>query len=95
MTAGEFLSQQRRHWAIENELHWMLDICFHEDDAHVRLGHAAVILNMFRKLCMQLLKSDHSVKGSMRSKRLRCAWDISYALSVLSGPVLSPIPASS
>lgn len=83
MTAKEFLSMQRRHWAIENNLHWTLDVCFHEDNAHIRLGYAAVILNMFRKLCMQLLKADTSFKGSMQSKRLRCAWDISYALSVL------------
>ena len=93
MTAKEFLSKQRRHWAIENALHWVLDVCFHEDDAHLRLGHAAVILNMFRKLCMQLLKADLSFKGSMPSKRLRCAWDLSYALSVLSAlsdPPLCP-----
>ncbi len=73
----------QKHRRIENNLHWMLDVVFHEDDAHVRLGHAAVILNMFRKLCLQLLKSDTSVKGSIQSKRLRCAWDFNFALSVI------------
>ena len=83
LNATEMLHLQRKHWRIENNLHWMLDVVFHEDNAHVRLGHAAVILNMFRKLCLQLLKSDTSVKGSIQSKRLRCAWDFNFALSVV------------
>lgn len=83
LTAKEFLTMQRSHWAIENNLHWSLDMQFHEDDAHVRMGHAAVVLNMLRKLVMQMLKADTSVKGSMVSKRLRCCWRFDYALSVL------------
>lgn len=82
LTAKQFLAMQRSHWAIENNLHWTLDVCFNEDDAHVRFGHAAVILNIIRKLCLQLLKSNTS-KGSIKSKRLRCAWNFNYALSVL------------
>ena len=76
---------QRSHWAIENNLHWTLDVLFKEDDAHIRIGHAAVILNMFRKLALQMLKHDTTVQGSMTSKRLRCAWDFKYALQVVMG----------
>ena len=83
LTANEFLNMQRSHWAIENSLHWVLDVTFHEDSANIHLDNAAVVLNMFRKLVMQLLKADTSVKGSMKSKLLRCAWDFPYALSVL------------
>ena len=83
MTADRFLSLQRKHWAIENNLHWCLDCCFREDDMHVRMGHAAVIINMLRKLCMQMLKADSSVKDSLAGKRQRCAWSFDYALSVV------------
>ena len=83
MTAKEFMNAKRKHWAIENNLHWMLDVCFKEDYAHIRIGNAAVVLNMFRKLAFQLLKSDTSVKGSMQAKRQRCAWDFNYALTVI------------
>ena len=83
MTADRFLSLQRKHWAIENNLHWCLDCCFHEDDMHVRMGHAAVVINMLRKLCMQMLKADSSVKDSLAGKRQRCAWSFDYALSVV------------
>lgn len=84
MTAERFLMLQRKHWKIENNLHWSLDCSFHEDDMHVRMGHAAVIINMFRKLCMQMLKADTSVKDSLKGKRQRCAWSFDYAMDVVS-----------
>jgi predicted transposase YbfD/YdcC len=83
MTAERFLTLQRKHWKIENNLHWSLDCSFHEDDMHVRMGHAAVIINMFRKLCMQMLKADTSVKDSLKGKRQRCAWSFDYAMNVV------------
>lgn len=89
MTAERFLTLQRKHWAIENKLHWCLDCCFHEDDMHVRLGHAAVVINALRKLCMQMLKADTSVKDSLAGKRQRCAWSFDYALSVASSFALT------
>lgn len=87
ISAERLLQLQRAHWAIENNLHWMLDVTFAEDDAHVRLGHAAVVLNILRKMALHLLKSDSSVKGSIASKRLRCAWDFSFALRLIAGLV--------
>ena len=89
MTAERFLQMQRKHWAIENNLHWCLDCCFHEDDRHVRLGHAAVVINALRKLCMQMLKADTSVKDSLAGKRQRCAWSFDYAMSVAAGYAIS------
>ncbi len=83
MTAERFLTLQRKHWKIENNLHWCLDCCFKEDDMHVRMGHAAVIINMFRKLCMQMLKADETVKDSLTGKRQRCAWSFDYAMTVI------------
>lgn len=90
MTAERFLSLQRKHWSIENNLHWCLDCCFHEDDMHVRLGHAAIVINTLRKLCMQMLKADSSVKDSLAGKRQRCAWSFDYAISVATGYAISP-----
>ena len=83
MNAKRFLTLQRKHWKIENNLHWSLDCSFHEDDMHVRMGHAAVIINMLRKLCMQMLKADTSVKDSLQGKRQRCAWSFEYAMKVV------------
>ena len=82
-TAAEILKIKRAHWAIENNLHWMLDVAFREDDARARLENAAENLNILRKQALQLMKQDTSVKGSMRNKRLRCAYDLFYALKVV------------
>lgn len=83
MTAERLLALQRAHWCIENNLHWMLDIVFHEDSSQIRIENAAEILNILRKLCLQLAKQESNVKASMQSKRLRCSYDIHYAHRVL------------
>jgi len=61
----------------------MLDVTFREDDARARHENAAENLNIFRKQALQLMKLETSVKGSMRSKRLRCAYDMFYTLKVI------------
>lgn len=83
MTADRLLSIQRGHWAIENKLHWCLDVTFHEDDSRARMHNAAEVLDILRKLALQLIRQDTSVKGSMRNKRLRCGYDLFYAFKVL------------
>ena len=77
-TAADILRLKRGHWAIENNLHWSLDVTFREDEARARLGNAAENLNILRKQALQLMKKEPS-KGSMRMKRFRCSLDISYA----------------
>ena len=81
--ASEILQLQRSHWAIENNLHWMLDVLFREDDCRARIMNSAENLNSLRKLALQLMKRESSFKASMKSKRLRCAWDFDYALLVI------------
>lgn len=83
MTAERFLHLQRSHWCIENNLHWALDNLFHEDECQAYTEHAAEVLNILRKLCLYLTKQETSTKASMRTKRLRCSYDIRYAFKVL------------
>ena len=56
----------RGHWAIENFLHWVLDIAFHEDDSRIRKGHAPETCSRLRYSALHLLKpektSRHGVK---------------------------------
>jgi predicted transposase YbfD/YdcC len=80
--ASDLLRTVRSHWAIENNLHWSLDVTFKEDDSRARLENAQENLNILRKQAMHLLKKDSSVKASLENKRLLCAWDIFYALKV-------------
>lgn len=72
----------------------MLDVIFAKDDDHVRLGHAAVVLNILRKTALQLLKSDSCVKGSIASKHLCCAWDFSFAPHLIADLFHKRLPPS-
>jgi predicted transposase YbfD/YdcC len=63
----------RRHWGIENRCHWVLDMTFDEDHCRVRKGHAAENLALLRKLTLNLLRHDQTIKDTMRGKRIRAA----------------------
>ena len=64
----------RGHWAIENALHWQLDVTFGEDDHHLCEHQAAQNLTLVRKMALNLLKQDPT-KRSIKNKRKRLAWD--------------------
>lgn len=76
-------SAVRTHWTIENQLHWLLDVAFREDDSRVHRGHAAENLAVLRHMALNLLKQERTSKLSIHNKRLRAAWDNDYLLQLL------------
>lgn len=82
-TAADLLRIKREHWAIENKLHWMLDMAFSEDDCRARAKNAAEVFNILRKLALQTLKTQSPYKGGMKSKRKLCGLGVSSAIRVL------------
>ncbi len=73
----------RAHWAVENALHWVLDVTFREDDSRVRDRTAARNLALLRKIAINLVGRDQSTKASMRAKRKKAAWNDAYMLQLL------------
>lgn len=73
----------RGHWAIENSLHWCLDIGFREDDCRVREAKSAENLAMLRHIGLNLLKQEKSCKLGIKSKRKKAGWNEDYLLKVL------------
>jgi len=71
--AEKLLDLVRRHWGIENRCHWVLDVTFNEDQCRARMGHAAQNLALLRKLTLNFLRSDQTVKDTIRGKRIRAA----------------------
>jgi predicted transposase YbfD/YdcC len=71
MNADEFACYSRRHWAIENSLHWVLDDALREDRCTARKGHATENLGLMRKVVYNLLKLDDAVHSmSVRAKQV-------------------------
>lgn len=82
--AARLLSATRRHWSIENSLHWVLDVAFDEDHSRVRTGHADQNLAVIRHLALNLLKQERSAKVGIKAKRKKAGWDFDYLMKVLS-----------
>ena len=83
-TAEDYLRWVRGHWGIENALHWVLDVCFREDDQRHWAGNSAQNLAWLRKLALCLLKAEKGSEGkSIATRRLTAGWKNDYLLSVL------------
>jgi predicted transposase YbfD/YdcC len=81
--AEQHLKAVRGHWAIENQLHWCLDIGFREDDNRVREAKAAENLATLRHIGLNLLKQETSCKLGIKTKRKKAGWDNDYLFKVL------------
>jgi predicted transposase YbfD/YdcC len=73
----------RRHWSIENALHWVLDVTFREDDSRVRDRTAARNLALLRRIALNLLGGDRSGQSSLRGRRKKAAWNDDYMLRII------------
>lgn len=65
----------RNHWSIENSEHYILDVVFTEDASRIRTGSAPEVAAAFRRLSLNILQQDTSLKESIRGKRLCAGWD--------------------
>jgi predicted transposase YbfD/YdcC len=81
--AKTFARAVRGHWAIENALHWSLDVSFAEDQCRVRAGYAAENLAILRHISLNLLKQETTKKRGIKSKQKNAGWDHAYLLKLL------------
>lgn len=75
----------RGHWSIENQLHYILDVSFAEDQSRLRKGHAAENFSRLRRIALNLLRRDTTKKRGIKGKRLIAGWDQDYLLKILTG----------
>ena len=75
----------RSHWAIENGLHWVLDVAMHQDQTRIRTGHAPENLAILHHIALNLLKQDRTEKLGIKNKRLAAGWDHDYLLRLIMG----------
>ncbi|KLU16715.1 hypothetical protein AFK69_00700 [Xenorhabdus sp. GDc328] len=72
----------RSHWRIENNLHWVLDAIFHEDDCQIYRENAAENIAILRRIALNMLKQEKT-KLSIRMKRKRAWMRIQFLEQVL------------
>jgi predicted transposase YbfD/YdcC len=75
----------RGHWRIENGLHWVLDVVFREDARRLYDRTTAENVAFMNRLALALLRGDRS-KSSLKVKRKRAGWSISYLMQLLGFP---------
>lgn len=75
----------RGHWAVENSLHWCLDVTFGEDASRIRKGNSTEIASIFRRLALTILKRDTTQKENIRGKRLTAGWNTDVLEQIFTG----------
>ncbi len=75
----------REHWGVENQLHWSLDVVFREDDNRARTKNAAQNIASLRRIALNLIRKDTTMKASQKNKRIAAALDpefLKYLLGI-------------
>ncbi len=73
----------RKHWCVENQLHWVLDVSFNEDDSRIRKDNSPENLAIVRHIALNLLKQEKTLKAGIKNKRKNAGWDEKYLFKVL------------
>jgi predicted transposase YbfD/YdcC len=82
MTAVHLGHVIRSHWAIENSLHWVMDMMFRDDECRVRTDHAPANFATIKHMAINLLRRPHG-KQSLRGRRKAASWDDDFLASLI------------
>ncbi|WP_077754596.1 ISAs1 family transposase [Shewanella psychrophila] len=82
LSPDELAYAARGHWAVENQLHWVLDVTMNEDACQISKGDGAENLSRLRQATVNILKKEPS-KLSLRRKRRRASMDSAYLDKVI------------
>lgn len=80
--AEQMASGIRKHWGIENKVHWVLDVAFAEDLSRKRAGNAAQNFSCINRIALNLLKKDDAKVG-IKSRRKMAGWGNNYLLKLI------------
>lgn len=83
-SAQKVANAAREHWAIENSLHYVLDVTFNEDKSRIRKDNAPENLVVLRRIALNMVKKEQThKKASVRRKVKTAGWDNSYLERIL------------
>jgi len=82
LLANQLASLVRDHWAVENSLHWVLDMVFRDDECRLRTDHAPANFTTLKHMALNLLRRAKT-KDSIRLRRKVAAWDDEFLVSIV------------
>jgi predicted transposase YbfD/YdcC len=77
LDAATFARAVRAHWGIENRLHWVLDVVFHDDLARLRTGHGPENMATVKHMALNLVRQAQG-QHSLKVRRKKAAWNQDY-----------------
>ena len=80
LAVKKFAATVKGHWAIENELHWQLEVTFRADHCRIRKGNADANFSTLRRTALTLLKNEKTAKLGVKNKRLEHFRSVSPAV---------------
>lgn len=85
LSAQAFAAAVRAHWGIENRLHWVMDVVFHDDLMRLRTGGGPANMATIRHAALNIVK-EIPYKASLKVRRKTIGWDDDYLLAALTQP---------
>lgn len=82
LSATDALTAVRAHWAIENSLHWVLDVTFNEDQSRLRKGHGALNMAIIRHFAINLVRAVND-KKTIKLRRKSAGWNPNFLADIL------------
>lgn len=82
LSAAQAAAAVRSHWAIENSLHWVLDVTFGDDRSRLRTGHGAKNMAVVRHFAINLVRAAKD-KRTIKLRRKRASWDPEFLANLL------------
>ena len=82
LDADTFARAVRNHWGIENRLHWVLDVVFHDDLARLRTRHGPANMAVVKHMALNLLTQARPTT-SLKNQRKRAGWNTDYLAHVI------------
>jgi predicted transposase YbfD/YdcC len=73
----------RQHWRIENQVHWILDVTWREDQCRIRLGHSPANFALLRRIALNILNQETTFRRSLIQKSKQAAMNNNYMIKVL------------
>jgi predicted transposase YbfD/YdcC len=80
--ASSLAADIRDHWAIENSLHWVLDMVFRDDECRLRTTNVPANFTTLKHMALNLIRRANS-NDSIRSRRKVAAWDDEFLVSLI------------